>query len=249
MQKLLSAAGVCSRREAEDWILAGRVRVNGTTAVVGDSANPDEDIVEVDLSDGSTIAITGPDANPPGEGVPHYIALNKPAGYACTRRDPHLKRTIYDLLPDNFRILYSIGRLDVDTEGLLLMTRDGELANRIMHPSRHVPKTYRAEVSGRVTPEKIDALRDGVLLSDGPTLTARARLISRHERSGTSIIELTITEGRKRQVRRMLEAVGLRCERLKRTAIGNLSIPELPLGDWTVLTPGEVAMLTGEAEP
>jgi pseudouridine synthase len=176
-----------------------------------------------------------------------YIALNKPAGYACTRRDPHLPRTVYELLPEGFGRLVTVGRLDVDTEGLLLLTDDGAWANGIAHPRRHVAKAYVAAVEGRVGPDDLAALRRGIPLEDGPTLPARARLRRYRPSEDTSVVELTITEGRKRQVRRMLAALGLRVLGLRREAIGELRLGDLEPGTWRRLTEAEVDSLRVEA--
>lgn len=176
-----------------------------------------------------------------------YIVLNKPAGYACTRRDPHLPRTVYELMPAELTRLVTVGRLDVDTEGLLLLTDDGDWANGIAHPRRHVAKTYAAAVEGRVGQDDLEALRRGMVLEDGPTLPARARLRRYRPSEDTSVVELTITEGRKRQVRRMLAARGFRVLWLRREAVGTLTLKGLEPGAWRRLTRAEVDSLRAEA--
>jgi 23S rRNA pseudouridine2605 synthase len=210
------------------------VTVNGRSASLGESAETGSDLVCVD-------------------GVPlvvresrTYIAMNKPAGYACTRRDPHLPHTVYHLLPRELERLMSVGRLDVDTEGLLLLTDDGEWANSIAHPARHVPKTYVAEVDGRVLPEHLAALRRGIDLDDGPTQPATVRLVRFRPSEGVSLVELTVTEGRKRQVKRMFGALGLSVRHLERVSVGPVALGALPRGAFRRLSDDEVAALTHE---
>lgn len=203
------------------------MRVNGKPAVLGQSASPGDDITVDGRPIGRSLAL-------------EYIALNKPAGYACTRHDPHLPRTVYDLLPPTMDNLFTVGRLDVDTEGLLLMTNDGEWANRVMHPRRHVPKTYLAAVSGRVTRDHLDPLRHGVRLDDGLTLPARVDILWERPERGLTGLEMTLTEGRKRQVRRMLRAVGLHVRHLERVRVGPVTLDDLPPGRWRRLSRSEV---------
>jgi 23S rRNA pseudouridine2605 synthase len=176
-----------------------------------------------------------------------YIMLNKPAGYACTRRDPHLPSTVYHLLPRGMNRLFTVGRLDVDTEGLLLLTNDGTWANDIAHPRKHVSKTYLAEVSGVPVPADLDQLRRGIELEDGLTLPARARLVWQRPSQERARLQIVITEGRKRQVRRMLAAVGLPVVWLQRTSIGPVELGALPLGRWRELSPDEIEALRREA--
>lgn len=208
--------------------------MNGKVAAIGQSAGGDDEITV----DGRRVGRSLP---------PEYIALNKPTGYACTRHDPHLPRTIYDLLPPDMEALFTVGRLDVETEGLLLMTNDGEWANRVMHPRRHVPKTYLAAISGRVTREHLEPLRHGVRLDDGMTLPAGVEILSEHPERGETGMEITLTEGRKRQVRRMLRAVGLHVRRLRRVRVGPVALGDLPPGRWRRLSRREVNDMMREA--
>jgi 23S rRNA pseudouridine2605 synthase len=209
-------------------IAAGRVRVNGEVAVLGRRVDPATDLIEVD---GAPVA-----ARP---GLVYYL-LNKPAGVVTTARDTHGRRTVIDLVPDDPRV-FSVGRLDADTEGLLLLTNDGELANRVAHPSGGVDKEYLAEVAvpagGRVSAGVIRTLRHGVGLDDGVTAPARVTQPS------PGVLRITIHEGRNRQIRRMCEAVGHPVSRLVRVRIGPLTDRRLQPGAWRRLTPDEVRQL------
>lgn len=232
MQKLLAAAGVASRRDAEKLITSGRVTVDGKPVMeLGAKADPDR----------STIAVDGKPINlhPPKV----YVLLNKPRGYASTRRDPHAPRVVTDLVKEVRAELFPVGRLDIDTEGLLVLTNDGDFAFRMTHPRHRVPKTYRAEVRGLVAHETLQQLASGVLLEDGFTLPAKVTLVGVHTARHSSMIEIVITEGRKRQVRRMFDAVGHPVMRLARTKIGSLELGKLKSGEWRFLTPQEVESL------
>jgi 23S rRNA pseudouridine2605 synthase len=229
LQKLIAAAGLASRREAETWISAGRVSVNGRIASLGDSADPEKDRVEVD---GRPLL---------GEGRKYYLLLNKPVGYVSTRRDPEGRPVVTDLVSEIPARLYPVGRLDLNTEGLLLMTNDGALANRLAHPRHQVEKTYLVRVRGTLSRETLERLEGGVLLEDG--MTAPARVDKVRTATSHSWFHLTIREGRNRQVRRMCEAVGFQVSRLKRIRIAFLEIDELPSGKFRHLTPQEVARL------
>lgn len=218
LQKVLAAVGWGSRRTCEDLIAAGRVTVNGETAVLGRRVDPSTDLIEVD---GAPVGVR--------PGLVHYL-LNKPIGVVTTAKDTHGRPTVVDLVPDEPRV-FPVGRLDADTEGLLLLTNDGELANRIAHPSHGVDKEYLAEVSGgRVSPGAIRRLRDGVDLDDGPTAPAT---VSQPE---PGLLRMTIHEGRNRQVRRMCEAVGHPVVRLVRVRIGPIVDRSLAPGHWRELT-------------
>lgn len=231
VHKMLARAGVGSRRFCEDLIMQGRVRVNGQAARLGQRLDPDRDVVEVD---GVLVAVA--------EGLVHYL-LNKPAGYLTTASDPHGRPTVLQLVPDRPRV-FPVGRLDADTEGLLLLTNDGELAQRLTHPSFGVAKEYLAEVEGRPSPGEIRRLRTGVMLEDGPTRPAKVALV------GASLLRITIHEGRNRQVRRMCEAVGHPVVRLIRTRIGPVGERRLAPGQWRMLSAREVRSLAeAAAEP
>jgi 23S rRNA pseudouridine2605 synthase len=221
LQKVLASTGWGSRRVCEELIAEERVTVNGEVAILGRRVDPDNDTVEVD---GAPIGVR--------PGLVYYV-LNKPRGVVTTSKDTHGRPTVVELVPEEPRV-FSVGRLDADTEGLLLLTNDGDLANRIAHPSHGVEKEYLAQVDGgTVSPGGIRALRDGVELEDGVTAPARVS----QPQPGT--LRLTIHEGRNRQVRRMCEAVGHTVTRLVRTRIGSLSDTSLKPGDWRELTAAE----------
>lgn len=229
LQKLMAAAGLASRREAEKWIAAGRVSVNGRIASLGDSADPEQDHVEVD---GRPLG---------GGGRKFYLLLNKPVGYVSSRSDPEGRPVVIDLVSEIPARLYPVGRLDLNTEGLLLLTNDGALAHRLAHPRHQVEKTYLVRVRGTLSREARERLAGGVLLEDG--MTAPARLDKVRSAGTHSWFELTIREGRNRQVRRMCEAIGFQVSRLKRIRIAFLELDELPSGKFRHLTPQEVARL------
>lgn len=229
LQKLIAACGLASRREAERWIEAGRVAVDGRIATIGDKADPLLEKVTVDgkpIGDSETIVT---------------ILLNKPVGYVTTMRDPEGRPVVSDLLTDIPQRVVPVGRLDLTTEGLLLMTNDGALAQQLAHPSFHVEKTYLARVHGLVDTAAIDQLARGVKLEDGVTAPARVRLV-RTTRTN-SWLELTLHEGRNRQVRRMCEALGYPVSRLKRIAYAFLQEGNLKPGQYRRLTTKEVSRL------
>jgi len=231
LQKVLARVGIGSRRVCEDLIAEGRVLVDGEMAVLGRRVDPETALIEVD---GAPVGVR-PD-------LVHYV-LNKPAGVVTTADDPQGRPTVVGLVPNEPRV-FPVGRLDVDTEGLLLLTNDGELAHRLTHPSYGVEKEYVAEVEGLPTRAVLRRLREGVELDDGPTAPARATLVD------PSVVRLTIHEGRNRQVRRMCEAVGHSVVRLIRTRIGPLADRSLAPGAWRELTGDEVRSLQrAVAEP
>jgi 23S rRNA pseudouridine2605 synthase len=223
--KFLASAGVASRRGAEELIRAGRVTIAG--AAVTDPAR--------DVSAGDAVAVDGAPIDVPRGRV--VYALNKPAGVVSTARDPQRRPTVVSLVPVGVR-LYPVGRLDIDTTGLILLTNDGELAHRLTHPRFEVPKTYRAVVSRPPVRERaLRALREGIELDDGPSLPALV------ERAAADMLEITIREGRKRQVRRMCEAVGHPVRRLERVRFGPLALGSLRPGTYRELTAEEVSAL------
>lgn len=225
----MARCGVASRRACETLIAEGRVQVNGRTVTEpGFQVDPATDEVRVD----------GRVLRPVVQ--LHYLMLHKPAGYVTTASDPQGRPTVMELVPAMPR-LYPVGRLDLDTEGLLLLTNDGPLAHRLTHPRYGVPKLYRAKVAGLVVPEALERLRTGVLLDDGPTAPARVRLL--RQETGTALLELELKEGRKRQVRRMCAAVGHPVLHLRRVGFGPLRLGRLPKGAYRPLTPDEVARL------
>jgi 23S rRNA pseudouridine2605 synthase len=228
LQKVLARAGFGSRRACELLIEEGRVTVNGDDAVLGQRVDVERDRVAVD---GVPIAIR--------EGLVYYL-LNKPRGVVTTARDPQGRRAVVDLVPRQPRV-FPVGRLDADTEGLLLLTNDGDLAQRLTHPSFGIEKEYLAEVTGRPSPGALRRLREGVELDDGPTAPAKAAFVPPHA------LRITIHEGRTRQVRRMCAAVGHPVVRLVRTRIGPLADRKLKPGEWRPLTPREVRALENAA--
>ena len=227
IQKILSDAGYCSRRKAEALIEQGRVQRNGRPVKLGDKASP-RDLITVD----------GQRINVPKKKNLRYIMLHKPRGYVTTVSDELDRRCVMDLLGDVPERVYPIGRLDRNSEGLLLLTNDGNFANGIMHPSRHVTKTYRVTVRPAVTEEQLVTLADGVVLDGKKTLPAAVVVMTNEP--GRVVLQMTIKEGRNRQIRRMCEAVGLEVARLRRTSIGPLKLGMLKPGTWRDLTPEEL---------
>jgi 23S rRNA pseudouridine2605 synthase len=221
LQKVLAAAGIGSRRACEELIEEGRVTVDGEVAVLGRRVDPD--VAEVAV-DGVPVSVR--------PGLVYYL-LNKPKGVVVTASDPQGRPTALDLVPREPRV-FSVGRLDADTEGLIIFTNDGELAHRLAHPSFGVEKEYLVEVDGIPTAGQVRQLRTGVMLDDGVTAPARASTV------GPRTLKLTIHEGRNRQVRRMLAAVGHHVVRLVRVRIGPVSDRSLAPGEWRPLTPADV---------
>jgi 23S rRNA pseudouridine2605 synthase len=230
LQKILAQAGLGSRRSCEELIAAGRVRLNGDLARLGDRADPETDRVEVD---GAVVGVR--------PGLVHYL-LNKPAGVVTTASDPQGRPTVVGLVPAEPRV-FPVGRLDADTEGLLLLTNDGELSHRLTHPSFGVDKEYLAEVEGAPTRGELRRLRQGVELDDGPTAPAKVSTI------GERLLRITIHEGRNRQVRRMCAAIGHPVRRLVRVRIGPVSDPRLAPGEWRPLARDEVRALERAVAP
>jgi 23S rRNA pseudouridine2605 synthase len=230
LQKILAQAGLGSRRTAEDLIADGRVTVNGEVATLGTRADPETDAIEVD---GALIGVK--------QGLVHYL-LNKPTGVVTTASDPQGRPTVVEIVPAEPRV-YPVGRLDADTEGLLILTNDGELAHRLTHPSFGVDKEYLADVEGQPARGAVRRLREGVALDDGPTAPAKVSLVGDHT------LRITIHEGRNRQVRRMCDAVGHPVRRLVRVRIGSLSDRRLAPGEWRELTQDELRALERAVAP
>jgi 23S rRNA pseudouridine2605 synthase len=227
LAKFLAHAGVASRRKAEEIIAKGLVTVGGE--VVTDPAR--------DVGDGDDVRVNG---SPVGAEAREVWAVNKPAGVVSTAREPGSRPAVVELVRTEAR-LYPVGRLDAESTGLLLLTNDGELANRLTHPRYEVPKTYRARLREPIADRDLDRLRSGVELEDGPTGSAKVKRLGQRE------IEITLREGRNRQVRRMVEAVENRVVALRRTSFGPLSLGDLPEGKARRLSDGEVAGLRGAA--
>src|ERR1051325_273827 len=229
LERVLSKAGVGSRTEARSWIHAGRVTINGRP-----TRNPDQ-WVDMERDRGRSAGTP----LEPRQRV--YVLLYKPTGYLTTYKDPEGRPTVYDLVKDVGTFLSPVGRLDLDTSGLLLMTNDNQLAERVTNPDSHVPKTYLVKASMRLTDEQLQQLRDGIELSDGPT---RPAMVTRVRDSAKyTHFEITLTEGRNRQVRRMVEALDATVLKLVRVRIGAIAIGTLQIGKWRPLTPTEVATL------
>lgn len=232
LQKVLARAGIGSRRACDELIGAGRVSVNGHRAELGLRVDTATDVIEID---GVRIAV-GMDLV--------YLALHKPIGVLTTARDTHERSTVFDLVPDEPRV-FSVGRLDKDTSGLLLLTNDGEFANRVAHPRFGVPKTYVAEIRGGVNRAHVKKLVRGVDLPDGPATAEDVRI--RATSGQRTLLEVVVHEGRNRLVRRMLAEVGLEVVSLTRTAIGEVRLGKLPVGKWRRLKQTEVLELLREA--
>jgi 23S rRNA pseudouridine2605 synthase len=231
IQKLISRAGIASRREAERLIIEGRVSLNGQ--VVTELGVQAEETDEISV-DGVPIG---------KQSAKRYFLLNKPKGCLSTVKDDRGRKTVVDLLSDVQEYIYPIGRLDYDTEGLLLLTNDGELMNGLLHPRYEVNKTYLAKVRGMVTPEKLKKLRSGIRLEDGMTAPAEARLVEYNEQGGWSKVQVIIHEGRNRQVRRMFSALGNEVISLKRIAFAGLTLEGVSRGKYRELTAEEIGKL------
>jgi 23S rRNA pseudouridine2605 synthase len=234
----LAAAGIGSRRACEELIADARVTVDGRLVTeLGVKVDPDK----------SRIAVNGRPVEVSPEKV--YILLNKPRGYTSTRSDPHAKHTVMELIRDVQTPVYPVGRLDMDSEGMLILTNDGDFTFKLTHPSHEAPKTYLADVRGQLFQPALHGLTYGIELEDGKTAPAKVRVLSFDRRSAVSRVEITIHEGKKRQVRRMFEAVNHPVQRLVRTRIGTVSLDDLGPGQWRALTNREVRALLQSATP
>jgi pseudouridine synthase len=231
LERVFSKAGMASRTDARSWIGSGRVRVNGKVVL-----NPDH---WVDF-DRDQVTLDG---KPLPQLQRSYILLYKPKGYLTTRRDPAGRPTVYDLLADVDAWLLPVGRLDLDSSGLLLLTNDTDFAERVTNPDHKISKTYQVKAATVLSDEQLAQLRRGVQLADGPTRPAEVTRL--RDRGARTHLEITITEGRNRQVRRMLEAVDSKVLKLVRIAIGPIRIGDLPIGQWRELTKEEVRALSG----
>lgn len=230
LQKVMARAGVASRRRCEEMITSGIVKVNGKVITeLGVKVDPARDKIQVG---GENLSLS------PRK---YYILLYKPRGYVATLSDEKGRKKVTDLLKGVTTRVYPVGRLDYDSEGLLLLTNDGDLTYALTHPKHQVPKTYLARVAGVPEPEKLEKMASGLLLEDGPTAPAKVRLMSRQE--GKALLEITIHEGRNRQVKRMCEHIGHPVLRLQRVKLGNLSIEGLKPGQYRHLTGEELSKL------
>ena len=229
LQKYLAECGVASRRKCEELIEQGKVRVNCKVASIGDKVDPKHDTISVS---GKKIV---------RQKTLTYVMLNKPRGFITTMNDEMERKCVAQLVADVPARVYPVGRLDRDSEGLLLFTNDGAFANAMTHPSKHVPKTYRVTVRPSVSQEQLTALTQGVIIDDGVTAPAEVRVVTREE--NRVVLEIVLYEGRNRQIRKMCEALGLEVARLRRTAIGTVKLGMLKQGDWRDLTEDEVRKL------
>ena len=229
LQKYLAECGVASRRKSEELMDQGKVKVNGSIASIGDKINPKRDTVTVN---GKKIV---------KQKSHTYIMLHKPRGFITTMSDEMDRKCVAQLVKDVPGRVYPVGRLDRDSEGMLLFTNDGEFANAMTHPTRHVPKTYRVTVRPSITEEQITKLTTGVIIEDRMTAPAEVRVVTKEE--GRVVLEIILYEGRNRQIRKMCEEVGLEVARLKRTAIGSIKLGMLKQGDYRELTEDEVRRL------
>ena len=235
IQKVLAEQGVCSRRAAEQLIREGRVKLNGRPVTVGDKMDTLKDLLTVD---GQKVYV-------PKKSEKYYYMMYKPRGYITTTNDERGRKTVMDLIADVPVRVYPVGRLDKDSEGLLLLTNDGDFANLLTHPSHGVSKLYRVTVRPDVSDEQAAKMSAGVMLDGRMTLPATVLVLEKQD--GRVVLQITIQEGRNRQVRRMCEAVGLEVARLKRTSVGPLKLGMLQPGQWRELRPGEVAALRNAA--
>lgn len=229
LQKFLSECGVASRRKSEELIAQNKVKVNGRIAQIGDKINPKKDEVTVNGKRVLQVAES------------YYIMLHKPRGFVTTMNDEMGRKCVTDLTKDLGARVYPVGRLDRESEGLLLLTNDGAFANAMTHPARHVPKTYRVTVRPGVTEEQMTKLTTGLMIDGKKTAPAEVNVVTKEE--GRVVLQMTLYEGRNRQIRKMCEALGLEVARLKRTAVGPVKLGMLPQGKWRALNGQEVDKL------
>lgn len=236
LQKVLAERGVASRRKSEELIAAGKVTVNGVPATIGEKVDPGRD----------QICVRGQPVASGGAGEKHvYLMLYKPRGFVTTMKDEKDRSCVADLVADLPERVYPVGRLDRESEGLLLLTNDGDFANAMTHPSHHVPKTYRVTVRPRVTEDQLTAFAVGMVIDGRKTAPAAVRVLT--QEAGRVVLEIVLREGRNRQIRKMCEQLGLEVARLKRTAVGTLRLGMLHPGKWRELTADEVERLKNAA--
>ena len=231
LQKYMADLGIASRRKSEQMIADGMVKVNGRVATIGDKVNPKKDKVTVK---GRKIAAGA-------RAKRYYIMLNKPRGYVTTMSDEMGRKCVAELVKDIPARIYPVGRLDRDSEGLLLMTNDGEFANKVTHPSKHVYKVYRVTVRPAINEEQLVEMSSGMVIDGRKTAPAEVRVVQREE--GRCVLEIILREGRNRQIRKMCEQLGLEVPRLKRIAVGQVKLGGLKAGAWRELTKDEVHRL------
>ena len=234
LQKVLAQCGIASRRKAEELIEQGSVKVNGQTARLGDKVDPRKD----------KITVKGRRISSAAKNKHYYIMLHKPRGYVTTMQDEKGRKCVAELVKDVPARVYPVGRLDRESEGLLLMTNDGDFANKVTHPTQHVAKVYRVTVRPDITKEQIEEMSSGMEIDGRKTKPCEVHVITRGE--GRVVIEVILREGRNRQIRKMCEKLGLEVARLKRTMIGQVKLGMLPQGKWRDLTPDEVKRLTAQ---
>lgn len=235
LQKLLALAGVASRRGAEELILAGKVKVNGRVAMLGDKADPKKD--KITLA-GERISAAGDDFV--------YIILHKPRGYVTTLKDELGRKCVAQLVKDIPARVYPVGRLDKDSEGLLIFTNDGEFANKIMHPAMKIPKTYRVTIRPDISDEQILQMSEGMEIDGEKTAPAEVAVLTKEP--GRVVLQIVLHEGRNRQIRKMCELLGLEVARLKRIAIGPVKLGMLPAGKWREMTERELNSLLSSSQ-
>lgn len=235
LQKYFTDLGIMSRRASEKVILAGNVKINGKIAQLGDKVDPENDTV---IYNGKVIK--------PEEEKKLYIMLNKPLGYVTTTNDEKGRETVLSLVSDLNQRIYPVGRLDMYSEGLLILTNDGELTNRLTHPKHHMNKTYSVIIKGEISPEVLHTLNSPMEIDGYKLKPVKVRVIS--TKNGNTILLFTLSEGRNRQIRKMCQACELTIIRLTRISIGKLKLGELERGKYRHLTPSEVAYLKGESE-
>lgn len=237
LQKVLSQCGIASRRKSEELIERGAVKVNGRVAKIGDKVNPHKDKITVHNKKLTTAA----------KPKYRYIMLNKPRGFVTTMSDEKGRKCVADLIKDVGVRVYPVGRLDKDSEGMLIFTNDGDFANTVMHPKKNIYKVYRVTVRPSVDEEQIIAFETGIEIDGKKTAPAQVRVISRQE--GRVVLEIILHEGRNREIRKMCEQLGLEVARLRRTAVGQVKMGMLKQGDWRDLTADEVKKLSANPNP
>jgi 23S rRNA pseudouridine2605 synthase len=234
LQKMLADCGVASRRKAEEMISAGVIKVNGVTAKIGDKVDPQKD----------KVSVKGKPLETHVNAV--YLMLHKPRGFITTMSDEMDRKCVAELIKEVPERVYPVGRLDRDSEGLLLMTNDGEFANAMTHPSLHIPKTYRVTIRPSISEDQLTQMAIGMVIDDRKTAPARVNVIS--QEPGRVVLEVVLYEGRNRQIRKMCEQLGLEVARLKRIAVGQLKLGMLQQGKWRMLTAEEIKKLTAGAK-